>query len=471
MDAVWMLVAALTLACAVLGWLLLRKGRREPPPAVPAEPRAAAPAVTAPSAASAGPTATAQAKAPAAPVAPPVVPPRPAGVVAAPPAKAAPAAVPAAAPAATVTVARALRFELRDDAAADAVMRLERTATEAWSDAVALEPTPMQRDALARLTVHAARLEPGAVGDNADLFVLRLRRASALPLSRGRLGGAPAAALQSQPAHALDPGAAAQAAAVTLALHCSPVYLGPLRARVSETKSVAATLHPKLLTQGEGRLKSLMQDLTRYLREAEENYAGAVRKPVFVGRVAETCRVAETLWRELGDAVATLRAQIDAQVRAPRFGEVQLEKSLAALRELQGQRRVQDVASRVLAGWQMLRLALGEASPAAAAALRDAAAALRSSDAADSALAEALGRCIDAAPVPDYVGKAEFVANRQAARELLQRIATESLEAAATQLAQAADAIGAGFAGDAPLALLLKLDAHGRPAELRRPAL
>lgn len=464
MDAVWMLVAALALACAVLVWLLLRKGRRESPPAVSDVATAAPPSV-------APPAAAAPAAAPAAPAppAPRPVPSRPAGAVEAPAAKTPAASAPAATPSATVTVARALRFELRDDAE-DAVLRLARTTTEAWDDALALEPTPMQRDALARLIVHAARLEPGEVADNADLFVLRLRGASALPLARGRLGGAPAAPLRSQPAHALDAGAAAQAAAVTLALHCMPAYLAPLRARVGETKAIAATLHPKLLAQGEGRLKSLLQDLTRYLREAEENYAGAVRKPVFVGRVAETCGVAEALWRELAESVAGLRAQIDAQVRAPRFGEVQLEKSLAALRELQGQRRVQDVASRVLAGWQMLRLALGEASPAVAAALREAGAALRSSDAADAALAEALGRGIDAAPVPDYVGKAEFLANRQAARELLQRIATESLEPAASQLVNAADAIAGGYAGDAPLALLLRLDAHGRPAELRRPA-
>jgi len=494
-DAVWMLVGALALVCAVLGGLLWHKRSRRPaarPDAAPVAPvdrtgpapTNASPAVETPRATLPDPaTALVPPAGPAAPVAAakPVAraePPTELGTPAQqpvvtpttkPPAVAPVAKAPAVVPTPIVPIVeRALRFELHDDQAEPA-LRLERCSAAAWQGATPLEATPMQRDALARLLACADQLEvaPGAAGE--PLYRLQLRHGAALALARGKLGGASGPELRSAPPEALDPALASQAAAVTLALHCAPVYLVGLRAHVTETKTVAASLHPKLVAQHEGRLKSLLQDLTRYLREAEENYAGAVRKPVFVARVAETCGHAETLWQSVGEAVATARAQLDTQAKASRFGEVQLERSLAALRDLQSQRRAQDSAARILAGWQALRLALGEAAPAAAAALRDAAAALRSSDAADRALGDVLKGCIDGAKVPDYVGKAEFIANRSAARELLQRIDAESLEPAGQQLTRAAEAIEAGYAGEAALELLLRLDSAGQPAELRRP--
>ena len=236
---------------------------------------------------------------------------------------------------------------------------------------------------------------------------------------------------------------------------------------MTETKSLAAALHPRLLAQGEGRLKALLQDLTRYLREAEENYAGAIRKPVFVARVGDTTAQSEQLWRQSLDALHAPRALLAAQTAAPRFGEVQLEKALGALRELQGQRRVIDVAARVLAGWHLLRLALGESATGAAATLRAARDALNSCGAVDRTLTAALAACLDGAKAPEYVGKAEFISNRGAARELLARFDDASLGAADQFIGQVVDAIEAGFAGRAPLALLLQLDEQGRAAEVR----
>lgn len=468
-NAAWMLVAGLAIVCVVLGVLLLRGRRTEAPPAepavtpavsvpptpVPAEPPAAvAPVVTVPP-----PVAPA-------PAAKPAAAPAPTEVVAAAPAvaKPVPAAQPAPAPAPVVAPAR--RFELIDAALQDPVLSVERAGNEAWQDGTALEPTPLQREALAALLPNAQRLEAVPGADDRDLFVVRLRQGAALALARGELAGAPGGELVSRPPLALDPANAANVAAVALALHCGPAYLTGLRGQVTETKALVGSLHPKLLAQGEGKLKASLQDLTRYLREAEENYAGAIRKPVFIARVADLGNQAETLWRVIGEAVVAARAQIDVQLHAPRFGEVQLERSLAALRELQGQRRLQDAAARILAGWQLLRLALGEASTGADL-LQAAAQALHDGAQVDLALTQALQSAADAAKAPDYVGKAEFVANRSAVRELLQRIAAEPLEPARQHLGRAEQVIDAGFAGNAALALLLRLDAQGRAAEVR----
>jgi hypothetical protein len=478
-DAVWIVVAVLGLGCAVVVWRIARSRRPgDTADGVPSADEAAAavapkfPPATPSAVVAEVPPAAPQAAAPVAPVAPvPAAAPAPATVLAPPKLKPPPPApAPAPAPAVTVSpaVARAARFDLLEDQAPEPVLRLERAGAAQWEAAAALDATPVQRDALARLLVHAGRLEAVAVG-NTDVYALSLRRASALALARGRLVGLAGGGLRSQPPHALDSVLAAQAAAVMLALRCSPAYLQGLRARVSEAKAVSATLHPKLLAQNEGKLKSLLQDLTRYLREAEENYAGAVRKPVFIARVGETCGQAAAYLQSAQEAGAALRSALETQARASRFGEVQLEKALAALRELQGQRRVLDTAARVLAGWQVLRLALGDAAAGAAAALRDAARTLDAAEAADRKLAATLENCLETAKLPDYVGKAEFIANRNASRELLKRIAAEPFAPAVQQLGEAAAAIDAGFAGDAALALLLRLDVRGEAVELRVP--
>ncbi|MBX3606883.1 MAG: hypothetical protein KF788_16510 [Piscinibacter sp.] len=472
-EAVWMLVVALALACAVLVGLLLRKRRPEAPPAEPiAEPeKPAAPPVARTE------TPPVVAKAPAAESTPhppaPRVPPAttPAGVVAA-PATRPPRSVAPAAPA--PVVARAPRFVLRDALPIGPVMVLERASGAAWAQAAPLEPTPMQRDALTALLAHADRLDNPAGAEEAATaaatFLVRLRGGTALPLARGELAGAPGGDLQSEPPQAIDPTQAAGVAAIMLALHCGPTYLSGLRARVTETKSLAAALHPKLMAQGDGKLKSLLQDLTRYLREAEENYAGAIRKPVFIARVGDTTAQAEQLWQTVAEAAETARAQIEAQAAAPRFGEVQLERSLSALRDLQGLRRLLEVVSRVLAGWHLLRLALGESATGAVASLRAARARLEAGVETDRDLARRLDTSLEGAAVPDYVGKAEFVANRNAARELLGKLDEAGLAEAGEFIGRVVESIEAGFAGRAPLALLLQLDAQGRAAEVRAAA-
>jgi hypothetical protein len=345
---------------------------------------------------------------------------------------------------------------------------LERGHETAWRDAEPLASTPVQRELLSGLLVHAPQLASEALAGT-GLYAVTLASGVALPLARGQLAPTSAAGLSSVPPLAIEVEQATTFAAAVLALQAARSSLPGLRAQASETKAAAGLLHPKLVAQTEGRLKSLVQDLARYLREAEENYAGAIRKPVFLDRVGDACHHAATLWQVTLAAADAARSQVDVQTRAPRFGEVQIEKALAALRDLQGQRRVLDVAARILAGWEQLRLMLGEQSPDSAEALRNARQTLMASEASDRTLAATLSACIDGAKVPDYVGKAEFIAHRSAARELIVTIESETLDAAAQALAAGALALDAGLPGQGELALLLQLDAQGRVTEVRSP--
>lgn len=490
-DMVWWVVGGLALVAIGVGWRLL--GRRSTPqeaapaaaPAPAVEPVVVEPVaapVTSPAVAVAVPPTVEPARVAPPPVAPPVArrePPAPPTTPAAPAAPAAPRMAPAPVPVAPQAVEprvverpvapplpKVARFELRD--AGVAVLVLERADVVAWTAAAPLASTPVQRELLSDLLARAAELDGRPDGE--AVYCVHVPPDAALPLARSEGDAAGSHALESAPPHALDPAAAANFAAVALALRAAQAQLPALRSQVGETKTIAAALHPKLIAQTEGRLKTLVQDLARYLREAEENYAGAIRKPVFIGRVDAACEQAAGVWQVATAAAAAARVQLEAQVQAPRFGEVQLEKSLAALRELQGQRRVMDAAARLLAGWEQLRLVLGDAAPGGPAVLRDAASALAATVDTDGRLAATLIACLDAAKAPDYVGKAEFNANRTAAREVLANLNGAALGAAQAALAQAAAALDAGFAGRAAQSLLLRVDAAARVVEVREPA-
>jgi len=374
------------------------------------------------------------------------------------------------APAARPVLPRVARFELRD-AAAQPLLVVERASAETWATAAELASTPVQREQLGGMLAQAPQLD-GALSDaTSGFYAVQLRAHCALALARvdSSVASGPAGPT-SVPALAIDAAQVASFAAAVLALQAARDALPGLHAQVAEAKTAVAGLHPKLVAQSEGRLKSLSQDLARYLREVEENYAGAIRKPVFIERVGVACGQAAALCEVAQAPAAAARAQLELQTQASRFGEVQLEKSLAALRELQGQRRVQDAAARILSGWEQLRLLLGEDTPVAARTLESAARALASGAQADQRLAAALDACVAAAKVPDYVGKAEFIANRSAARELSDTIKADALAGAAAALTKASAALAAGFAGHGAHRLLLRLDGAGRVLELRWPA-
>jgi hypothetical protein len=478
-DGMWWVWALLALVVAGgVGWMLKARGRTAPsdatgaaPPPVPANVRAqpeAPPASPAP-AARGGPI-PAQAPRPVPPAAPrPVAPrsvPTPAPVAAAPTPKAVAAAPMVVPPPARPTLPRVLRFELRD-AQPQPVMVVERADGAAWDLAGDLPSTPVQRELLGGLLAQASQLA-GTPADVAPAcYAVHLRCGAAWALARGEIA---LGAMGVVPPGAIDPASAPDFAAATLALHAARRPLPELHAQVGETKTAAAALHPKLVAQTEGRAKSLMQDLTRYLREAEENYAGAIRKPVFLDRVTQACRQAAGLWQGAQAHAAAARSVLETQSRAPRFGEVQLERTVAALRELQGQRRVLDVAARLLSGWEQLSLLLGQPDDARGRALDDTAQALADGVAADRTLAAALSRCLDEAKAPEYVGKAEFTTNLVAGRELVEAIAKDALTVAGASLARAGAALVAPRADEDPLALLLQVDAQARVLAVREAA-
>lgn len=436
-EAVWWLVAVLGVACAVLLVLLLRRPRVAPPRA-----DAAAPAPTVLTSAGIRPAAArldapvpggglAPLPGPAAPLRSPV---------------AALVAPPAVKPPMTLVVARSRCYELRDAAPAP-VLTLERAGMAQWQRAAAAAVTPMQRDVLAAALAHAPLLAPLPEPGDGDLFRMTLRAGSALALARGELSGAPGGTLRAAPAQSLDASRSAPLAAIVLALRCSPVYLRGLRRDVGAIQAEAADWL-KQSGPGDERLRVQLQDLSRYLREVEENHAGVIRKPVFVARVADFCVQAEAQWRAASDGAAALRSRLESLLPAAAGQPGGVAEWRGLWQEYALRRRVARCAARMLAAWHGLRLALGEAVPAATLVLRSTLQALRVADEADAALARSV---------------------RAVARGLVAPLEAEAGEAAQRELQRTIQAIDAGFAGDAELTLLVQLDALGRVQEVRGP--
>jgi len=395
-ELAWWLVAVLALVCAALAGALWWRRRPRPgelaargEPAARTEPRVGMPS---PSTGAPG-NALAPMPAAGAPQRNPVA------ALVAPPAARLPA---------LLVATRARRYELRD-AAAEPVLALERARPDEWSRAARAMPTPMQCDALAAALSHASLLAAPAAAET-DLYRLTLRAGIALPLARGELA---TAELRAVPAQALDAARSPALAAIVMALHCAPVYLRHLRREVAAIRADSAGWLRRSSSADE-RLRALLQDLSRYLREVEENHAGAIRKPVFVARVADFCTQTEHQWRLARDAT-------DVLGRRQAGGE-------DVVAELAQRRVVAHCAARMLAAWHGLRLALGDAEPAATLALRGTLQALRSEG-------------------------------------------DEHGEPAQRALSATIQAIEAGFAGEAGLTLLLRLDSLGRVLELRGPVL
>lgn len=427
-DVAWWLVAVLALACAVLLGLLWRQRRQPSAPRLSSAPRVV-PAAQGDRRASAtvsmggvpggglaplpGPTAVRH---------PPVA------ALVAPPTVRLPA---------MLVAARARRYELRDSAAEPAVV-LERVGAGEWHRAPPAAATPMQCQLLATAFAHAPLLAE-ARGGAANLYRLSLRPGAALTLARGELAES---ALRVLPAQALDAGHASALAALVLALHCMPVHLRALRREVAAIQADSAPWM-RSSSPGDERLRALLQDLSRHLREVEENHAGAVRRPVFVAQVAEYCVQAEAQWRTARDAATALQQPLAALAAQ---GAVDEAAWLGQVQAYALRRRVACSAARMLAAWHGLRLALGEAVPAAALVLNAARRSQRAADADDRALAHSA-----------------------AARRWGWPIAAEDGERTQHALAGALQAIEGGFSGNAGLALLVRLDSLGQVCELRGP--
>lgn len=422
----WWLVAVLALACAALLALLWQRRSHSPrqpaagsetPGGSIAEPRGAKP--DAGTVAGGG---LAPLPGPAAPSRTPVA------ALVAPPAVRLPA---------TLVATRPRRYELRD-AGAEPALTLERAGAQAWHHAAAARATPMQREALSTLLAHAPLLATPGAGE-ADLYRLSLRAGAALPLARGELA---ASSLRVTPAQSLDANRAAEAAAVLMALHCAPVYLRGLRQEVAAIQADAADWL-RLSSPEDERLRALLQELSRYLREVEENHAGAVRKPVFVARVADFGAQTEAQWRAAVDAAAAQRLHVAAALAGPSMAPADWPARVQAYALRQ---RVACHAARMLAAWHGLRLALGEAVPAATLVLRAALQAQRTANRDDADLARSAATQAWAWPLEPEPG-----------------LRAERALAATVQ------AIEAGFAGEAGLTLLVRLDSLGQVCELRSP--
>lgn len=332
----------------------------------------------------------------------------------------------------TLVAARPRCYELRD-AAPQPLLCVERVPAADWQRAPVARITPMQRELLATALLHAPLLARSAGPD--DLFGMTLRAGSALALARGELAGGPAAALRGQPPLMLDASQGAALAGIVLSARCGPVYLRGLRNAVAALQGDSRDLLRQPESSDE-RLRALLLDLSRYLREVEENHAGVIRKPVFVARIADFCVQAETQFRAAADAADALRSRLQT-MGAPAGARPSSSGEWQALREAHASRQsAACVSARVLAGWHALRLSLGEAVPAAALALRGALQQLRHAGQADATLWGA------AAP---------------------------GSEAAQRDLQRTLQAIEDGFAGEPALTLLVRLDSSGRVGEVRGP--
>jgi hypothetical protein len=446
----WIIAAVLVLVGLGLGWWVVKSRRRPedsaPAPQAPVERVAAPPeppaAVVAAPAPVAAPVAPPVAAAPAPRPAPPPPPPKaPPPAPPPPPPKAPPPPPPPAPPAAVSRVPPTVVVVPPPRPAApviEQVLALEPADEGEWSAGIALPLSPVQSASVAtalageELTaVYAIDFAPGATMSvaRADLAFMRgLAAAATTPTGRW-----------------LDGSAAAVVAAVSLAGLANERFLESLGDEMRDLKSLLAGLAPKIDGLADGRLKALVQDLSRFTREARENYASAIGKAAFRERIEDAAARAFNIWRDAVERTDAARQPLETLSRAPRFGEVQVEKALALMRALHEQRRIQEISARTLGAAHTLRLAVGDVVAVAPVdPLASTLAALQSGIEQDRDLFARLVDCEKAARGDPYVGKGEFEANRAALRKLIERPARQpfalTLERiAATQAAEPLD--------------------------------
>ncbi len=429
------IAAGLVLLGFWLGWKVVRgrmRGDDKAPPQVPVPAPAPGNEVEAP----AVPVASAPIAAPTLVAAPaPVARPAPVAAPAPPPRPELDAPVP-------VTVIMAPRPPAQ---VIERVLALEPASQAEWDAAM-----PLALSAVRSASVVAAL----AAGGNLAFHAIGFEAGAAIAVGRGNLSFMRALASASAKAPAkssrwLDSTAATTLAATALAGLANERFLEALGDEVRDLKAEFAALSPKLAALGDARLKTLVQDLSRFAREAHDNYASALGKAAFRERIEEAGERALSIWRDLVGRADAVRQQLDVMTRTQRFGEAQVERALTQLRELNDMERWQEIAARSLAAAQVLRVVMGE-PPAGSGAdpLASAAAALQAGLDQDLDLGLRLSDCEKSARGDPYVGKAEFEANRTALRKQLGRPlaelvapALERLEAART--AEALDPLGA----------------------------
>jgi hypothetical protein len=458
----------------------------EAPPTVPPapEPVEVAPAVIAP-AVVAPPVAAAPAPAV---VEPPVAPPAPAVVE---PPVAPPAPIAESAPAqelrieppepTTIQMPRTTAKPPPPLELVTQVLVLERATAAQWESAISIESVDAGSPFADSLAGSLQRQLPAQDG---ALFRARFEHGDALALAQANLvdlkerverqaASRGAADPARDPAFAawLDGAASAALAGQALAAWARGRHLGALDAESSELKSAIAALQARLDPEALRLLKAARQDLSRFLREAREGYAAAVRKPVFLERVTGACTEAGAMWSRLEARGEAIRTQLAAQADAPRLGEVQLERTLAALRALHEERRVHALGARLLGAIHGLRIALGapRAAPGGGA-LEQAHERWRAAAGVERALLDRLVERVRTAKAPEYAGRGEFESNRAAARAAYDKLVVAGADATgvALEAARAAEVRG-WLDGEADeFVLYVRVGPDGRIVEWRR---
>ena len=506
----WIGVALLAVVVVAVALLARRGGKREEPPvepreAVPDAPVLAPPAEPPVRAAPAEPPAVApveppQAEAPPAVVVPPPAPAVAPPVVAAPPPVVVPPPVAPVAP--PVPVARveppppptpaprapepppdpvtiAPRTVAKPPPPLELVSRvllLERATPAEWDGAVPIDSVDATSPFADSLTGTLQRQMP--VGSGA-LFRARFDGTTALFLAQAnlvelkeRVERLEGAGRSRDPGDGtwLDGAAAAALAGQALAAWVRARHLSELDAESADIKGAITALQTRLDADGQRLLKAASQDLSRFLREAREGYAAALRKPVFLERVEAACAAAGASWTALQARIAAIRAQLATQADAPRFGEVQLERTLAQLRALHDERRVQALGARLLGALHGLRVALGAPHPKGIAVLQEARDRWHAEAADERTLLERLLERVKTAKAPEYAGKGEFESNRNAARAAHDRLVADGGDATARVLDAAAAAQARGFLDGEAIdwTLYVRVGMGGRIGEWRR---
>lgn len=337
------------------------------------------------------------------------------------------------------------------------VLALEPASQGEWDAAM-----PMALSAVQSATIVASL----AAGGNPAFHAIAFQAGTAISVGRGDLGFMRVLASKSETVASgsgrwLDSSAATALAATALAGLAKERFLEALGDEVRELKAEIAALSPKVAALGDPRLKTLVQDLSRFAREAHDNYASALGKLAFRERVDESGERALSIWRELVEKADAMRQQLDAMTKLQRFGEAQVEKALAQMRDLNDLERWQRIAARSLAAAHVLRIVMGEMPPRNGSdPLTSAAAALQAGLDQDRDLALHLSDCEKAARGDPYVGKAEFEANRAALRKLLSRPLAEQVAPALERLEAAREADALDPVGAAPRRLLIRASAE-----------
>jgi hypothetical protein len=349
------------------------------------------------------------------------------------------------------------------------VLVLETVDEAEWNAARPLALSAVQGAAVASAMTAATQPRPG----ESAVHAVRFDAGSAIRIARGdietmRAVAAACATSGRSKARWLDSAAATALAATALAALASERWLDALGDEMRDLKASVAALPPKLAAQGEGHLKALLQDLSRFAREARDNYVSVIGKFAFRERVGEGCERAAAVWHELVASADAVRQQLDGIAGLPRFGESQVERSLALWRELQEQERLQEIAARVLAGMHTLRQALGDAvSGAGVNPLASATAALQAGLEQDRELAARLLAQEKEAKGDPYVGKREFEANRAALRKHLDKPIGDAMALALSRLHDAAATGPLDAGAGAPSRLLVHSKLGESAASLR----